>query len=213
MPAARGSSPERATPAARPPARSRPPAAPPTATTTSRSCPTTTRTSRRPTPRRSPRLASAPPRRRFRPVRRSPSPRSRRPSRIRGLPLRGRATSSKLRFRFELYRGPRANPAALFLCASLPNLHWTPMTRRTFGLSLGMMAIASLVLRLGYLRWQAGNDPTYWRPMLDGAVYLGWARSLAGGLAEPAGAFYLAPLYPHVLAGFFSVFGEAQAGL
>jgi Flp pilus assembly protein TadD len=83
------------------------------------------------------------------------------------------------------------------------------MTRRTFGLSLGMMAVSSLLLRLGYVGWQASHDPTFSRPILDGALYVAWARGLATGAGEPAGAFYLAPLYPHLLAGFLSLFGEA----
>ena len=36
-----------------------------------------------------------------------------------------------------------------------------------------------------------------------------WARSLVGGHGEPAGAFYLAPLYPHLLAGFLQFVGES----
>jgi Tfp pilus assembly protein PilF len=83
------------------------------------------------------------------------------------------------------------------------------MTRRTLGLSLGTMALASLICRLGYVGWQASHDPSLARPMLDGAYYLGWARALVNGAGEPAGAFYLAPLYPHLLAGFFSIFGES----
>jgi tetratricopeptide (TPR) repeat protein len=83
------------------------------------------------------------------------------------------------------------------------------MTRRTFGLSLGMTAMASVMLRLGYVGWQASHDPTFARPILDGAFYLAWARGLASGAGDPAGAFYLAPLYPHLLAGFLRLFGDA----
>ena len=44
--------------------------------------------------------------------------------------------------------------------------------------------------------------------MLDGEYYVRWARSLASGAAWRGGAFYMAPLYPYLLSGFFRVFGE-----
>jgi Flp pilus assembly protein TadD len=83
------------------------------------------------------------------------------------------------------------------------------MTQRTFGLSLCTVAMASVVLRLGYVGWQASQEPTFSRPILDGALYLAWAHGLASGAGGPAGAFYLAPLYPHLLAGFLVLFGDA----
>ena len=63
--------------------------------------------------------------------------------------------------------------------------------------ALGAIALA---LRLAYVAAQPGTDPTFARPMLDEALYVGWARGLAAGGGQPPGAFYLAPLYPNVLA-------------
>ncbi len=82
------------------------------------------------------------------------------------------------------------------------------MARRMFAVSLGTIAVASLICRLAYVGWQSTHDPSFARPSLDGALYVAWARGLASGAGEPAGAFYLAPLYPHLLAGFLSVFGD-----
>jgi tetratricopeptide (TPR) repeat protein len=59
---------------------------------------------------------------------------------------------------------------------------------------------AALALRLVYVAAQPAVDPMYARPMLDEAVYVGWARGLASGAGQPPGAFYLAPLYPNLLA-------------
>ena len=83
------------------------------------------------------------------------------------------------------------------------------MTRRQFVISLGAIATASLVFRLGYVLWQVAHDPGSVRPGLDSAMYVEWARALQGGALEPTGAFYLAPLFPHLLAGFFALFGES----
>ncbi len=66
----------------------------------------------------------------------------------------------------------------------------------------------ALVLRLAYVAAQPGTDPSFARPMLDEAVYVGWARGLAAGAGQPPGAFYLAPLYPSLLA----VWAAAGAG-
>lgn len=80
--------------------------------------------------------------------------------------------------------------------------------RTTFALSLGVVTIASLICRIGYVAWQSAHDPGFARPGLDGGYYVAWARGLGGGAGEPQGVFYLAPLYPHLLAAFFGEFGE-----
>lgn len=83
------------------------------------------------------------------------------------------------------------------------------MTRRQFAISLGTIAAASMICRLGYVGWQAAHDPAFAHPALDGGLYVEWARALRSGAGNPAGAFYLAPLFPHVLAGFLAAFGES----
>ncbi len=74
----------------------------------------------------------------------------------------------------------------------------TPAERR-FGLLLGLLLLAGLVVRIGYVLVQPEVDPTFDAPLLDGAYYLDWARSLAAGEGGPEGAYYLAPLYPLLL--------------
>jgi tetratricopeptide (TPR) repeat protein len=65
---------------------------------------------------------------------------------------------------------------------------------------LGGILLGGLLLRIAYLLAQPAADPFFARPAFDGAYYLGWARAIAHGAAGPTGAFYLAPLYPHLLA-------------
>jgi Tfp pilus assembly protein PilF len=61
---------------------------------------------------------------------------------------------------------------------------------------IGLLALAA---RIAYVLTQPGVDPSFARPMLDEAVYVGWARDVAAGAGQPEGAFYLAPLYPNLL--------------
>ncbi len=91
------------------------------------------------------------------------------------------------------------------------------MARRIgFGPLLGIVLLLGFLARLGYVLGQAASDPTAGVPMLDGAYFLDWARALVDGRggpllghpAEAPSAFYLAPLYPLALAGFFLAFGE-----
>jgi tetratricopeptide (TPR) repeat protein len=64
------------------------------------------------------------------------------------------------------------------------------------GVRLGLVALAILAAaRVVYVFLQPGADPSFERPMLDGAYYLAWA----GGAAPFNGAYYLGPLYPWFL--------------
>ena len=84
---------------------------------------------------------------------------------------------------------------------------------------LAILLLVGFCARLAYVLGQAASDPAFALPILDGAYYVEWARSLAEGRAGPLGghpgesgnAFYLAPLYPLFLAGFMRVFGENYA--
>lgn len=79
---------------------------------------------------------------------------------------------------------------------------------------VGAAAAVGLVLRVAYVLADRASDPAFSLPLLDGAYYLGWARYLvASGGANPPGAFYLAPLYPHGLALFLAAFGESWTAL
>jgi 4-amino-4-deoxy-L-arabinose transferase-like glycosyltransferase len=51
------------------------------------------------------------------------------------------------------------------------------------------------------------DDPLFHVPYLDGAFYHVWARSLAEGLGDFQGPYFLAPLYPHALSWLYRLFG------
>jgi Tfp pilus assembly protein PilF len=85
--------------------------------------------------------------------------------------------------------------------------------RRGSAIALVGILLFGLIVRIGYVAAQLSSDPTFARPMLDGAYYLEWARAIASGAGGPEGAFYLAPIYPYLLAGFLAIFGESFAAL
>jgi Tfp pilus assembly protein PilF len=82
------------------------------------------------------------------------------------------------------------------------------MGRGRFIVALVAVLLAALVVRVGYVLAQPAGDPAFALPILDGAYYLAWAGGLASGSGGPPGAFYLAPLYPYLLAAFLRAFGE-----
>ena len=76
--------------------------------------------------------------------------------------------------------------------------------RRRLAAILGV----GFLLRVVYVLVQPHFDPTFARPILDGAYYLAWARALAEG-GSIGGVYYMPPLYPWFLSVFLRVFGEA----
>ncbi len=76
--------------------------------------------------------------------------------------------------------------------------------RRRLAAILGV----GFLLRVAYVLVQPHLDPTFSRPILDGAYYLSWARLLAEG-GSIGGAYYMPPLYPLFLSIFLRLFGEA----
>ena len=80
---------------------------------------------------------------------------------------------------------------------------------------LGLILLLGFVARLIYLLGAPAADPGFGVPILDGAYYVEWASAIAerriafwsGHPQESAGAYYLAPLYPLLLALFRSIFG------
>ncbi|HXV76127.1 MAG TPA: tetratricopeptide repeat protein [Candidatus Polarisedimenticolaceae bacterium] len=88
-------------------------------------------------------------------------------------------------------------------------------TRRSIGFapSLVVILLIGAVLRAGYTIAQARSDPWFALPMLDGRYYVEWAASLAAGRGGPPGAFYLAPLYPYLLALLIRLGGLSFLGL
>lgn len=84
---------------------------------------------------------------------------------------------------------------------------------RRFFLALGAIILIGFALRVGYTVAQARIDPWFAQPVIDGRYYVDWASAILRGGATPAGAYYLAPLYPYVLAALFGIFGESYAVL
>ncbi len=80
---------------------------------------------------------------------------------------------------------------------------------RGYVLVLGAILLAGLLVRIGYVLSQPRHDPSFSWPILDGAYYLDWARSILTGASWDGSAFYMAPLYPYLLAGFLRLFGES----
>jgi tetratricopeptide (TPR) repeat protein len=67
---------------------------------------------------------------------------------------------------------------------------------------------AAFILRVFYVVLQPRFDPTFARPILDGAYYVGVAHALSSNGAT-SGVYYMPPLYPWLLSLFLEVFGDA----
>lgn len=80
-------------------------------------------------------------------------------------------------------------------------------------LALTIVLGLALLMRCAYLLAQPGADPFLEHPFVDGKLYLEWARALVAGTHEQEGAFYHAPLYPHVLALFLRLTGDSVRGV
>jgi tetratricopeptide (TPR) repeat protein len=67
-----------------------------------------------------------------------------------------------------------------------------------------MVIAGAAVLRIVFLvlTW---NDPVFRVPYLDGAFYHAWARSLAMGMGDFQGPYFLGPLYPHFLSWWYRI--------
>lgn len=72
---------------------------------------------------------------------------------------------------------------------------------------LALLAVG-FALRVAYVLLQPRFDPTFARPILDGAYYVTAARALASG-GSTMGVYYMPPLYPWVLSLFLRVFDDA----
>ncbi len=80
-------------------------------------------------------------------------------------------------------------------------------SRRANYVSVAAGAALALGVRLTHV-WLSMDVPTVRHPVGDAAGYLAWARAIAGGDWWGGEAFYQAPLYPYVLAGLFTLFGD-----
>lgn len=76
-----------------------------------------------------------------------------------------------------------------------------------FARKLAVVLGIGFALRALYVALEPAWDPTFARPILDGAYYIDSARAIAAGGGAP-GAYYMPPLYPMILAMFLRVAGE-----
>ena len=74
---------------------------------------------------------------------------------------------------------------------------------------LAITLVAAAVFRVTYLLQYRATSVFFDAPILDAAVYDGWARRIAGGERLPAEPFYLAPGYPYALAGLYALVGPS----
>lgn len=81
------------------------------------------------------------------------------------------------------------------------------MSDRRFHISLLAILLGGFALRLAYVLTQPSSDPYFAQPAFDGAYYVEWARAIAAGEPGPEGAYYLAPLYPHLMAALIKLTG------
>ncbi|MBD3222571.1 tetratricopeptide repeat protein [bacterium] len=89
------------------------------------------------------------------------------------------------------------------------------MTRPTpdrYGLALGAILLASLAQRAWYAASVLGTQLAS-VPYLDTAVYDGWARDLVAGDWGRGEPYWMGPLYPHLLALFYAVFGVGGSAI
>jgi tetratricopeptide (TPR) repeat protein len=83
--------------------------------------------------------------------------------------------------------------------------------RRSVLLIVGLLLLVGLVLRLAYLLQYVADIPFAHAVIADSNYYDLWARRLVAGEGFGPRPYYMAPLYPHLLAGLYSVAGAKLA--
>ena len=71
---------------------------------------------------------------------------------------------------------------------------------------IAIFALA-IILRIIYHIQDSTRNPLYNDPVSDAGVYFKWGMDMAKGTMKPVGVYYMAPLYPYILAGIFKIFG------
>ncbi|RJP31859.1 MAG: hypothetical protein C4547_14940 [Phycisphaerales bacterium] len=72
-----------------------------------------------------------------------------------------------------------------------------------------LVALAALGIRLAYLAGQCLYNPMHDAPIMDAQMHDAWARRIAFGDGMPAIPYFRAPLYYHLLAVVYLVFGAS----
>jgi len=86
-----------------------------------------------------------------------------------------------------------------------PPTSFDPFKARTVWL-IAIFAIA-IILRIVYFIQNLSMNPLYYDPISDAGVYYNWAKDIVEGTPSHQGVFYMAPLYPYILAFIFNLFG------
>lgn len=76
-------------------------------------------------------------------------------------------------------------------------------------LYLIIILVFAVTIRILYFIQNSAHNPLFDEPISDAGVYYNWASEIASGKFAPDGVFYMAPLYPYILAGIFILFGES----
>jgi 4-amino-4-deoxy-L-arabinose transferase-like glycosyltransferase len=99
---------------------------------------------------------------------------------------------------------PAATPAARAAVADAhaSGIRWlTPI--------LAVTLVAAAVFRVAYLLQYRATSVFFDAPLLDAAVYDGWARRIAAGEWAPAEPFFFSPGYAYALGLFYAAFGRS----
>lgn len=91
---------------------------------------------------------------------------------------------------------PAGGPAAVAPARRLPSP----------ALALALLLLVGAIIRLAYY-WQVRDDAFFRVPYLDALSYDEWARRLARGDWGAGEPYWMGPLYPHLLAAVYAVFG------
>jgi len=75
-------------------------------------------------------------------------------------------------------------------------------------LSVALVLVLAAVLRVAYLLEYKSRVPYYSELIVDSYYYDQWAQRVVAGKGYGPMPFYMAPLYPYVLAGIYKVFGH-----
>ncbi|MDH7481606.1 MAG: glycosyltransferase family 39 protein, partial [Armatimonadota bacterium] len=81
-------------------------------------------------------------------------------------------------------------------------------SRRFEALVVTALLLIAIIIRVIYILQYKNNTPCYLAPMMDSQYYDLWAQRVARGEGYGAKPFYMAPLYPYVLAGIYKIFGH-----
>lgn len=96
-------------------------------------------------------------------------------------------------------------------CMVNKNIKKMSTERRKMNLALGVVLFLAILLRIVYFLQYKANAPYFSQVIVDSYYYDVWAQRVASGKGFGPMPFYMAPLYPYVLALVYRVFGHNLA--